>query len=155
MNSQQKQFCDEYLIDLNGTKAAIRAGYDPNTARSYASQLLDREDIIEYISEKQRKVSEKLDWSYEKVLNNFATVYERCMQGEPVLDHEGNPTGEWKFEPMAALKANENIGKHIGFYERDNKQKQPSTILLSIDPLHLDDSSNDSITQDSGTSQKD
>lgn len=147
MNSQQRQFADEYLIDLNGTKAAIRAGYDPNSARSYASQLLDNEEIASYISEKQQKISDKLDWTYERVLQNFAEVYTRCMQGEPVLDFEGNPTGEWKFEPMAALKANENIGKHIGFYAADNKQKKTNISLINIDPLS-DATSDNGIKED-------
>lgn len=123
MNSQQKQFADEYLIDLNGTQAAIRAGYSPKTARVQASQLLEVEDIAQYISEKQKRISSKLDWSFERVLQRFAEISDRCMQGEPVIDFEGNPTGEWKFEPMAALKATENIGKHIGFYGVDNAQK--------------------------------
>ncbi len=125
MNSQQQQFCDEYLIDLNGTQAAIRAGYDPNSARSYASQLLDIEEIQEYISAKQKKVSDKLEYSLERVLLNFAKVYDRCMQGEQVLDFDGNPTGEWKFDPSNANRANENIGKHLGFFEKDNDQSKP------------------------------
>lgn len=132
MTSQQKQFADEYLVDLNATQAAIRAGYSPDAARSYASQLLDREEVAAYISEKQAKISGKLGWSYERVLLNFANVYERCMQGEPVTDRDGNPTGEWKFEPMAALKANENIGKHIGFYEKDNDQKKSDVVTPVI-----------------------
>lgn len=129
MNSQQKQFADEYLIDLNGTKAAIRAGYSEQSARSQASQLLDNEEIAAYISEKQQAVSDKLNWSYERLVKSFADIHSRCMQGEPVLDHEGNPTGEWKFEPNAAVKSLENIGKHLGFYSANNvltvKQEQP------------------------------
>lgn len=125
MNSQQKQFCDEYLIDLNGTQAAIRAGYDPNSARSYASQLLDNEEVQQYISEKQKRIADKLDYTLEKVLLNFAKIHDRCMQGEPVLDFDGNPTGEWKFDASNANRANENIGKHLGFYEKDNDQSKP------------------------------
>lgn len=125
MNSQQKQFADEYLIDLNGTKAAIRAGYSAHSARAQASQLLDIQEVQDYISERQKKVTDKIGYSLERVLTNFATIYDRCIQAEPVLDYEGNPTGEWKFDASNAIKANENIGKHIGFYDADNKQKQP------------------------------
>ena len=135
MNSQQQQFCDEYLIDLNGTQAAIRAGYSPDTARQYASQLLDIEEIQEYISAKQKRVSEKLDYTLERVLLNFAKIHDRCMQGEPVLDFDGNPTGEWKFDAGNANRANENIGKHLGFYEKDNLQKEtPTTFNVTIVP---------------------
>ena len=129
VTSQQKQFADEYLIDLNGTKAAIRAGYAEPYARQQASQLLDVEEIANYISEKQKIVSDKLNWSYEKLIISFGEIHTRCMQGEPVLDNEGNPTGDWKFEPNAAVKSLENIGKHLGFYSANNvltiKQEQP------------------------------
>lgn len=125
MTSQQRQFCDEYLIDLNATQAAIRAHYSPQSARSQASQLLDLEEVQKYISERQKKVSDKLAYSLERVLTNFATVFDRCMQGEPVLDFEGNPTGEWKFDANNANRANENMGKHLGFYEKDNEQNKP------------------------------
>lgn len=132
MNSQQKQFCDEYLLDLNATQAAIRAGYSEKTARSQASVLLDNEELIEYISAKQKRISQKLDWSFEKVLLRFAEISDRCMQAEQVVDNEGNPTGEWKFDANAAIKSTENIGKHIGFYEKDNNQKAPAIISKKI-----------------------
>jgi phage terminase small subunit len=129
LNSQQKQFADEYLIDLNATQAAIRAGYSIQSARSQASQLLDNEEIAGYIGEKQKAASDKLNWSFEKLIISFGEIHSRCMQGEQVLDFEGKPTGEWKFEPNAAVKSLENIGKHLGFYERNNtitvKQEQP------------------------------
>ena len=137
MTSQQKQFCDEYLIDLNATQAAIRAGYSPDGARSYASQLLDNDDVQAYISERQKRVADKLGYTLEKVLSNFATIHDRCMQGEAVLDFDGNPTGEWKFDASNANRANENIGKHLGFYESDNKQRTPivpATIQMQIIP---------------------
>jgi len=129
MTSQQKMFADEYLIDLNGTQAAIRAGYAEPYARQQASQLLDNEDIAKYISDKQKRISDKLDWSYEKLILSFSEIHTRCMQGEEVRDREGNPTGEWKFEPNAAVKSLENIGKHLGFYSANNvltvKSEQP------------------------------
>lgn len=132
MNSQQKQFCDEYLIDLNGTQAAIRAGYSAKSARNYASDLLDVEEIQEYISNRQKLVSDRLGYSLERVLKNFADIYERCIQAEPVLDSDGMPTGEYRFDATSALRANENLGKHLGFYEVDNKQKSTDLTNLKI-----------------------
>lgn len=123
MTSQQKRFADEYLIDLNATQAAIRAGYSPDGARSYASQLLDNDEVIEYISAKQKRIANKLDYTLERVLKNFSDTYDRCMQAEPVLDFEGNPTGEWKFDASNANRANENIGKHLGFFNKDESNK--------------------------------
>lgn len=136
MTSQQKQFADEYLLDLNATQAAIRAGYSEKSARSQASQILDNEDIKKYISDKQKRISDKLNWSYERILTRFADISDKCMQAEPVLDFEGNPTGEYRFDANAAIKATENIGKHVGFYGVDNAQKVVSFKLLTNNPLN-------------------
>lgn len=40
MTDKQDRFCEEYMIDLNATQAAIRAGYSPKTAREQAPRLL-------------------------------------------------------------------------------------------------------------------
>ena len=45
LTNKQKRFCEEYLIDLNATQAAIRAGYKPKNARSSASENLTKPDI--------------------------------------------------------------------------------------------------------------
>lgn len=40
LTEKQRRFCDEYLIDLNATQAAIRAGYSPKTAATIAAENL-------------------------------------------------------------------------------------------------------------------
>ena len=42
LTPKEQRFVEEYAIDLNGTQAAIRAGYSPKTARSIASEVLQR-----------------------------------------------------------------------------------------------------------------
>ena len=56
MTDKQKRFCDEYLIDTNGTQAAIRAGYSKKTARQIADNLLSKVDIKSYIDEQLTKM---------------------------------------------------------------------------------------------------
>lgn len=51
LKGRRELFCREYLKDLNGTQAALRAGYSPNDARTYASRLLGEDDIQERIAE--------------------------------------------------------------------------------------------------------
>lgn len=63
------------------------------------------------------------DW----VLNKLVQVIERCMQGQPVLDDDGKPTGEWKFDSAGATKALQLMMKHLGMFERDNRQKAPKS----------------------------
>ena len=123
LNEKQKQFCDEYIIDLNGTQAAIRAGYSKKTARAIANELLTKLDIREYICELKNKRSERVKYSQDELMRDILEVKNRCMQANPVLDKEGNETGIWKFDSNGANKALDMLAKHVGFYETDNKQK--------------------------------
>ena len=123
LNEKQKQFCEEYIIDLNGTQAAIRAGYSGKTANRIASELLSKLDIQEYICELKNKRSERVKYSQDELMRDILEVKNRCMQANPVLDKEGNETGVWKFDSNGANKALDMLAKHVGFYETDNKQK--------------------------------
>ena len=123
LNEKQKQFCEEYIIDLNGTQAAIRAGYSEKTANRIASELLSKLDIQEYICELKNKRSERVKYSQDELMRDILEVKNRCMQANPVLDKEGNETGIWKFDSNGANKALDMLAKHVGFYETDNKQK--------------------------------
>ena len=123
LNEKQKQFCEEYIIDLNGTQAAIRAGYSEKTANRIASELLSKLDIREYICELKNKRSERVKYSQDELMRDILEVKNRCLQANPVLDKEGNETGIWKFDSNGANKALDMLAKHVGFYETDNKQK--------------------------------
>lgn len=123
LNEKQKQFCEEYIIDLNGTQAAIRAGYSEKTANRIASELLSKLDIQEYIQKIKNKRSERVKYSQDELMRDILEVKNRCLQANPVLDKEGNETGVWKFDSNGANKALDMLAKHVGFYETDNKQK--------------------------------
>ena len=123
LNEKQKQFCEEYIIDLNGTQAAIRAGYSSKTANEQAAQLLAKLSIQEYICELKNKRSERVKYSQDELMRDILEVKNRCMQASPVIDKDGNETGIWKFDSNGANKALDMLAKHVGFYETDNKQK--------------------------------
>ena len=123
LNEKQKQFCEEYIIDLNGTQAAIRAGYSKKTANEQAAQLLAKLSIQEYIQKIKDKRSERVKYSQDELMRDILEVKNRCMQANPVLDKEGNEVGVWKFDSNGANKALDMLAKHVGFYETDNKQK--------------------------------
>lgn len=113
---KQQRFCQEYIIDLNATQAAIRAGYSKKTANPQAARLLTKVSIQAYISELNAEVTKKLMLSVESVLKDIAEIKRRCMQVEPVLDKEGEPTGEYKFNAQGALKASELEGKYLKMF---------------------------------------
>lgn len=116
LNDSQERFCQEYLKDLNGTQAAIRAGYSAHTSNEQAARLLAKVSVKARVQELMAQRQVRTQLTADKVLKDIEDVRQRCMQGEPVLDREGNPTGEWKFEAHAALKASELQGKHMKMF---------------------------------------
>ena len=74
MNEKQKRFCDEYLKDLNASKAAIRAGYSKGTARQIGSENLSKLDIQKHLKSKIAKIEKKNDLTIEKVINELKRI---------------------------------------------------------------------------------
>jgi phage terminase small subunit len=119
LTEKQKRFCDEYLIDLNGTQAAIRAGYSERSARQISDRNMSNDDIIAYLNEKRKVLQDKVDLSQEWVLRRLKEISDRCMQAEPVMTFDGDQwveSGEYKFDSTGANKSTELIGKHLGMF---------------------------------------
>src|SRR5687768_780298 len=74
LTEKQKKFCEEYLIDLNGTQAAIRAGYSEDSAKQIASENLTKPDIQEYLSRRQKELQETTGITQKRVLEEFAKI---------------------------------------------------------------------------------
>jgi phage terminase small subunit len=95
--------------------------------RPAASRLQHRADISQRVVEIRaeiaaseagalRKAAEALGVTKEWVLGKLVEVVERCMQHKAVLDEDGQPIGEFKFDAAAALKGLELLGKHVGLF---------------------------------------
>jgi phage terminase small subunit len=113
---KQQRFVDEYLLDLNGTQAAIRAGYSPKTAAVIANENLNKPYIAVAIEAAMNKRAESVGLSAEYVIKTIISTIERCSQAEPVLDKEGAPTGEYRFDAGNVLKGCELLGKHLKMF---------------------------------------
>ncbi|KAA6459653.1 terminase small subunit [Acidobacteria bacterium AB60] len=74
LTPKQKVFVREYLVDLNATKAAERAGYSKKAAHVQGARLLSNAKVQAAISEKQEKRFQKLEISAERVLNELALL---------------------------------------------------------------------------------
>ena len=109
---KQDRFAKEYVVDLNATQAAIRAGYSKKTARQQASRMLSKDYIQATIQKYGRKVDRKVGLSAERILGGLLQNAERCQQGEPVLDKFGQPTGVWRFDAAGSNRAWELLGKN-------------------------------------------
>ena len=123
---KQLAFVREYLIDLNATQAAIRAGYSAKTACEQASRLLSNVKVSVAIQEAMDKRTERTEINADYVLNTIRETVERCKQTSPVLDRKGDPvyvetpTGEeapaFTFDSNGVLRGCELLGKHLKLF---------------------------------------
>jgi phage terminase small subunit len=74
MTEKQKKFCDEYLIDLNATQAAIRAGYSPDSAEQVGYQLLHKTSVSRVINMKIAERSRRTGVNADRVVRELARL---------------------------------------------------------------------------------
>jgi phage terminase small subunit len=91
LTAKQARFVEEYLIDLNATQAAIRSGYSAKTARSVGAENLTKPDISSAISERRVALSEKVEITQERVLEELAKVGFANMQDYMRASPDGDP----------------------------------------------------------------
>jgi len=101
LSAKIQAFCREYVVDLNGKQAAIRAGYSPYGAEVQASRLLTNVNVQVRIQELMDKRSAKTEINAEYVLNMIKKTLERC-------DAEGDSKG--------VFKGTELLGKHLKLF---------------------------------------
>jgi len=135
LNEKQKAFADQYIVDRNGTQAALRAGYAFSSARVVAHNLLNDSEVKEYIQAKLKELSDNVLIDISFVAHRFKQISDRCMQAEAVMIYDGEAwveSGEYKFDSAGANKATEALGKIVGAFEKDNEQSK-ATIQITID----------------------
>lgn len=98
LNERQRKFVSEYLVDLNATQAAIRAGYSEKTARAQGSRLLTIVDIQNEIQNVRAEQQKRTEITQDMVLAELAKVafangadFARVVTKEG-RDGDGNPT---------------------------------------------------------------
>lgn len=146
LTDKQKRFVEEYLVDLNATQAAIRAGYSEQTAYSIGQRLLKKVEVQEAIQQAQNKRSERTQITQDEVIRRLIenvdismgkkatviTIPSKSENGEVV----GNDVAQFVYEPSAANKALELLGKHLGIFKggvditSGGKPLQPTIIEL-------------------------
>lgn len=131
LTDKQKQFCKEYLVDLNATQAAIRAGYSEKTANRIGHENLTKLDVAKEIQRLMDKRSEKVKITAEDVLNDILDTRDTLAQNMLKSD-----SGEVDSAVAnARLKANELLGKHLKLFtdKVEHSGKVDSTIVIEIE----------------------
>lgn len=123
LTAKQQRFCDEYLIDLNATQAAIRAGYSERSARQIADRNMSKDDIKQYISARMAEKESQLIADQDEVLRYLTSVLRGESQSSVVVvENTGDFMSQAREMQKAPdekerLKAAELLGKRYGLYK--------------------------------------
>ncbi len=113
VTERQKRFCDEYLIDLNATQAAVRAGYSEKTAGQIGEQNLKKLEISEYIKRQLEAMHKDSIATADEVLGYLTSVLRAESKSRVVI---GTPMGAQEIDKppdeKERLKAAELLGKY-------------------------------------------
>ena len=154
MTAKQQRFCDEYLIDLNATQAAIRAGYSPKTAEQAASRLLTIVKVSDEIARKMAERSKRTGINQDRVVQelaklafvNIADVVDldsatvkdtaagadlACIQSVKIKPSEFGTEREIKlYDKKASL---ELLGKHLGMFKDKLEVEADMDLNITVD----------------------
>lgn len=156
MTNKEERFCYEYLIDLNATQAAIRAGYSPRTAKTTACEKMKKPYIKKSIEEALSKKNSELIATQEEVLETLTRILRReedehivvtakkrksyvdSKTGKKVVDDKE----EAEVVPMPPKlgdvnKAAELLGKRYGLYT-DKMQVDGEVGMRIVDDIPSD-----------------
>lgn len=139
MTKKQKRFCEEYLIDLNATQAAIRAGYSPETAYSIGQENLKKPEMRARIDKAMAERSKRTGVNADRVVRELAKIAfvntadvinaEDATLKKDAADEDlaaiqavkvktfGEDGLEREIKMADKLKALELLGKHLGLFE--------------------------------------
>lgn len=157
MTKKQKRFAEEYLIDLNATQAAIRAGYSPDTAKEIGCENLTKPNIRACIDREMAERSKRTGVNADRVVQELAKI--AFVNAVDVIDTEtatvkedalpedtaaiqsvkvktfGEDGLEREIKMSDKLKALELLGKHMGMF----KDKVELSGVLDTEKSKLND----------------
>lgn len=157
MTKKQKRFIEEYLIDLNATQAAIRAGYSPDTAYSIGNENLNKPEIKKHIDIAMAERSKRTGVNADRVVQELAKI--AFINAMDVIDPKtatirkdalpedtaaiqsvkvktfGEDGLEREIKMADKLKALDLLGRHLGMF----KDKVELSGTLETEKTKLDD----------------
>ena len=126
LTPKQQRFVEEYLIDLNATKAAIRSGYSEKTAAVIGAENLIKPNIAKAIQEAQESLSNKAQVTVEMVVQGLLNEAKDLSEGST---------------QSARVSAWAHLGKHLGMFKDkiEHTGKDGGPIDLSLKVVFEDD----------------
>jgi phage terminase small subunit len=147
LNIRNKRFVDEYLFDLDSTRAAIRCGYKPSSARIQGFRLMQDPRVKKLIHERQARASQNIAVTQERILQELAYIAFSNLKDIVSIDEDGNTTVDLanldkeqaaaltelvvdttkgkgnvvmkkvRFKVADKIAALTNLGKHLGMFK--------------------------------------
>lgn len=144
LTAKQKRFVEEYLICLNATEAARKAGYSEKTARSIGAENLTKPDIQHAIQAALNSRQKRTQVDQDYVLSNLTEIVERCMQRAPVTQSgiqitDGDGNGVWEFDARPAVSALKLLGEHLGMFEQTVRHSGKVAVTVTAKDLTDDE----------------
>lgn len=139
MTAKQRRFCDEYLIDLNATQAAIRAGYSEKTAYSIGNENLTKPELKKYIEQRMAEKESELIADQDEVLKYLTSVMRGHTQAEVVVvENIGDYMSQARTmlkapDEKERLRAAELLGKRYGLYTDRVEQEVDMDLKITVD----------------------
>ena len=139
LTEKQKRFCDEYLVDLNATQAAIRAGYSPKGMNKRVTRMMANEGIQSYIKARMAEKEAELIADQDEVLKYLTSVLRgESRSTEIVVEGTGDGCSEARTieknpSEKDRLKAAELIGKRYGLYTEKIETDVDMELNINID----------------------
>jgi len=128
LTPKQQRFVEEYLIDLNATQAAIRAGYSEKNADKIGSQLLGKTRVAASIREAQEKRTRRTEITADYVLTTIRETVEALLN-----DREKNAAN--------IFKGSELLGKHIKLFtdKQEITGADSGPVQITVVPVKVPD----------------
>ena len=134
-----ESFCIDYAQHFNPHLALEAAGYPmegktkKQIDRAFRG-VMQREDIRMRVKALIRQKVEHSGVGTDWVVLKWMQIIDRCMQADPVLDNEGEPTGEWKFDSRGAGNALHDMAAYYGMFQKAMTDSKPVNIKVSFGP---------------------
>lgn len=132
LTPKQQRFVEEYLTDLNGTQAAIRAGYSENGANVRGFNLLTNVNIAKAIAEAKQELSERTGITQERILMELSRIGFSDLRN--VLTPGGNllDPRDWDDDTAAAISSIEVVTNSKGEKDEDGRKAVEYTHKIRV-----------------------
>ena len=134
LTPKQQRFVEEYLVDLNATQAAIRAGYSGKSAYAIGHQNLKKHEIQAALETAIAERAERTAVTADRVIHEFARLAFADITDKPVQLADGTV----RIKPSDKLRALEALGRHLALFTDNVSHEHSGGVVTAIEYVIVD-----------------